>query len=267
MQKLSRIVLRLIFPPFIYMTIQIVCSTAIMYGYAFYLGGGERGLYQSAQFISQHALLLTAFAALLALPLLFWLFSRDVENRPSGSRPPQGLAITLLWAALLGLGLCLTLNIALNLSGLSQYFTGFEEVSARLYMPPFWQQLLATVLIIPLGEEMVFRALMFRGLRADLPFWAAALLSSLAFAIYHGNVYQGVYAFCLGFFMAWVYERCQALLAPVLLHLSANLLSILLSLDSVQPWMNAHPSWYLLFVMVMLAATVVSYVMVRKHTA
>ena len=267
MQKLSRIVLRLILPPLIYLTIQTFCSMAALYGCAFYLGGGKGGLSQAMQLLSQHTLLLTALAALFCLPLLFWLFNRDIQSHPSEYRPSQGLAMTLLWAALLGLGLCLTLNVALSLSGLGQYFTGFEEVSARLYMPPFWQQLLATVLIIPLGEEMVFRALMFRGLRTDLPFWAAALLSSLTFALYHGNVYQGLYAFGLGFFLAWVYERCHVLLAPVLLHASANLLSIILSQESVLPWMTAHPSFYLLFVAVMLVVTFVSYGMVRKRTA
>ena len=54
-------------------------------------------------------------------------------------------------------------------------------------------------------------------------------MNALIFGMYHFNVVQAVYAFILGLFFAWVYERYQTLWAPVIAHMSANLFVILLS--------------------------------------
>ena len=262
MTKLLHIIWRLVLPPLIYQTIQLVIAMLFLYGCAFYL----HSLELAGNLLNQYALLLTVLAALITLPILFWLFNRDVQSRRTPSTPPPGLGQTLVWCAALGLGLCLVLNVLLSLSGLLLHFNGYESISARLYAPPFWQQLLTTALILPLCEEMIFRALMFRGMREEMAFWPAAVLSSLAFAIAHGNVYQGVYAFCLGLFMAWVYERTQVLLAPVLLHTFANLLSIILANSTVSAWLMGHLTLYGLGVGAMFILTILSLYRIHRRT-
>lgn len=46
------------------------------------------------------------------------------------------------------------------------------------------------------------------------------------FAAIHGNLLQGLYTLPLGLFMGYVYSKYRTLLAPVLFHAAANLLSV-----------------------------------------
>ena len=48
------------------------------------------------------------------------------------------------------------------------------------------------------------------------------IISSLIFGIYHMNWTQGVYAAILGCCMAYVYNKVRSLLVPMLIHMSAN---------------------------------------------
>ena len=266
MQKIGHILLRLIFPPLIYTTAQYITMYFLYHGYALYLGGGQQGLAQSAQFVLAHPVAVLILSACLTIPILLWFFSSDVRKRPPAPAPAKGLGITLLWTALLGLGLCLSINIVLALSPLSHYASGYQEVSAALYGAVLWQQLLGPALINPLCEELIFRALMFRGLRDELPFWVAALLSSLAFAVYHGNLYQGVYAFCIGLCLAWIYERTHVFIAPVILHVSANLFSVLYSYPPINTWLIDHAALFGLMVSVLFVLTAFSLIMIMRKT-
>ena len=63
---------------------------------------------------------------------------------------------------------------------------------------------------------------------------AAILISALVFGIFHGNVIQGIYAFLIGIFFAWLMERTQRILVPIVGHMSANLLVVLLHDSGLQ---------------------------------
>ena len=57
----------------------------------------------------------------------------------------------------------------------------------------------------------------------------AIVISALIFGIIHGNVVQGIYAFIIGICLAYIYERYNTLLAAVLFHMSANLMSVIMT--------------------------------------
>ena len=78
-----------------------------------------------------------------------------------------------------------------------------------------------TLAAAPMMEEAVFRLGIYGLLRRKLRPKAAAFLSALAFGFYHGNMIQGIYAFLLGFVLAWV-EICGQVL-DVYLELSLDL--------------------------------------------
>ncbi len=87
-----------------------------------------------------------------------------------------------------------------------------------------------------IGEELIFRGMVFRTLRKGFPFVVAALLSGACFGIYHMNWVQGVYASCLGVVLAFVYERTQSILGAILFHMFFNCSSYLLEqLGNVLP--------------------------------
>ena len=81
-----------------------------------------------------------------------------------------------------------------------------------------------TLILGPLFEEGVFRLGIFGRLWSRLGFWPAALLSALAFGIYHGNWIQGIYAFFMGLIFAWGYAagRPGSYRTAVFMHMAAN---------------------------------------------
>ena len=80
----------------------------------------------------------------------------------------------------------------------------------------------------PAVEELIMRGLLYQRLRAMMRPAAAMIWSALVFGVFHGNLVQGVYAFLIGLFFAWLMERTQRILVPMLGHMAANLFIVLL---------------------------------------
>lgn len=90
-------------------------------------------------------------------------------------------------------------------------------------------ELLWMILVLaPILEEGAFRLVLYGWLRRFMAFLPAAVISSLAFGIYHGNWIQGTYAFLLGMVLAWGYEGSEYRKYPmaVLMHGAANLAAL-----------------------------------------
>lgn len=128
---------------------------------------------------------------------------------------------------LLGIGSCIVLNDFITRTGLTS--EAYEEAGRLLYQPSLAIQILFIGMAVPIGEELVFRGLGYFRMRWMLSFWPAALTSALFFGIFHGNIIQGMYAVGIGILLAWVHEVYGTLLAPIFLHMAANLSSIFLS--------------------------------------
>lgn len=101
-----------------------------------------------------------------------------------------------------------------------------DEVHALGSAP--WQLVLgvvALVLLAPLGEELLFRGLLLRALARRLRFWPAALISSVAFAAAHADVYllwpRAIALVLTGLVLAWLY-RWRGYWAAVIAHAGVN---------------------------------------------
>ena len=88
----------------------------------------------------------------------------------------------------------------------------------------FWMGIIA-----PAAEEMIFRWLIYLRLRDWLKMPVAAVISGLIFGIYHGNIVQGIYASILGTAFAWILEMSGNIYSSMLLHMGANIWSLLIS--------------------------------------
>jgi membrane protease YdiL (CAAX protease family) len=84
---------------------------------------------------------------------------------------------------------------------------------------------IALTALAPLGEELLFRGLMLRGLVRRLRFWPAALVSSLVFASAHLDAYvlwpRAIGIFGTGLALAWVY-RTRGYWGSVAAHATVN---------------------------------------------
>lgn len=165
----------------------------------------------------------TALSALLCTPALAYIYTKDQTLRPPTPSIPRP---RLLPIPALGAALCLLLNTIITALNLPQNSLAYQEAASAIYSPPFLLQLLSTAFIIPIAEELIFRGMIFAPFRDKLSFLPSACISALIFALYHGNLPQGVYGFFIGIAAAWLYELYKSLAAPILLHISANLLSV-----------------------------------------
>ena len=162
--------------------------------------------------------ILTGFLICLAV----WY--QHIRIRPGKKVDGLSLIPVVIASAALAMGL----NGAITLVELYKYSPAFQEVAALQTETPVWLGILSFGILAPLGEELVFRGLVFGQLRKVGPAWMAIIFSALAFGIFHGNLVQGVYATLLGCLFAGVYELYGTHLVPVLMHGVANLFVYLL---------------------------------------
>lgn len=103
-------------------------------------------------------------------------------------------------------------------------FANYTELMEGLdiHVLPAWAMIFIVAVWSPLAEELVFRAMVFRTLRKGFSFVPAAIISGVAFGVYHMNWVQGVYAAALGILLAYTYEKTNSLLGCYLFHLAFN---------------------------------------------
>lgn len=137
----------------------------------------------------------------------------------------------------MGIALTVGLNNILMVLNLAKYSEAYQRATEILYAPSLGKQILYTGLLIPMMEEIIFRAGVFKILRKWMSFVWAMLLSALLFGIYHGNLVQFVYAGICGLVLAHLYEKFQAIVAPMLLHMVMNLTACVLTEFHFFAWM------------------------------
>ncbi|CAN5542826.1 hypothetical protein BH24ACT15_BH24ACT15_01490 [soil metagenome] len=81
--------------------------------------------------------------------------------------------------------------------------------------------------LAPLGEELLFRGLLYQGLAKRLPGWPAVGLSGLAFGLTHLEPFVIVLTFPLGMALAWMFRRHGTLVVPAVAHAMFNLIGVI----------------------------------------
>ena len=129
--------------------------------------------------------------------------------------------LTMSFYAVVAPGLLESYNELMTASGL----TGFTTLS-----------IIATLVVAPVNEEILFRGVSFGFLKkAGLKFWAINIIQAFLFGVTHMNIIngitggieylnivQGTYAFVLGLFLGYLRERTGKLWAPMLGHIVFN---------------------------------------------
>lgn len=104
-----------------------------------------------------------------------------------------------------------------------------EELQAAFLEPAAAPLILVgVVLLAPVGEELLFRGVLFQALRRRVPPWPAMGLSGLVFGLIHLEPIAVVGTFPLGMYLAWLFHRRGTLVSPIVAHLVFNLLGALL---------------------------------------
>lgn len=89
------------------------------------------------------------------------------------------------------------------------------------------QWFLVVVILAPIGEELIFRAGLFRFLANRMRPGLAAAISAALFATIHWNLQASLPLFALGLTLAAVYQRSGRIIAAIVLHAAFNLNTLL----------------------------------------
>ena len=148
------------------------------------------------------------------------------ENRAnakkfSGLEWSAWIAVTLLIAT--------GLNMFISSIGWMEQSSGYQEAATNLYAVGVPMGLILYGICSPLVEELLFRGIIFTQVKRYMKPFGAALLSTMLFAIYHGNSVQAVYSFVLGFVLAFAYHYSGNLIVSIVLHGIVNAMVFLAS--------------------------------------
>ncbi len=141
----------------------------------------------------------------------------------------------ILWGLLLAL-ILIPITSFLNL--FSQLFVP-NEIAAQVeyysaltgnvvWDKPFWLNLLYMAILPAVVEEFLFRGVLFQGFR-NCGLFKTAVLTSLMFALAHGNLNQFLYAFVFGLFMAYLVEATGSIYSSMLVHMALNSITVILA--------------------------------------
>ena len=171
--------------------------------------------------------------------IFYFMFKRDgLRGESSLFKRWFYIPAVCVFGALASHGLSILISL-INIDGL---LGSYSESSSSLFASGVVLVIIRTVILAPVAEELIFRGLLFKRTESLLGFWPAALISAAIFGIYHLNLAQGIYAFLFGILFCLVYRRFGNLFACILMHVCANLLSVILEFsgaDYGQVWIYA----------------------------
>ena len=189
-------------------------------------------------------------AAALLLAIILYLIERKIHFTHMININRRKLGGELVAASLaIGTFLGIFFNSFLNLIGerLPEKWMQENQESVDAFNGgSTFVALLATVIAAPIVEELLFRGFIYNALKKimnTLPnhlnaishrisIFLSALITSVLFGIYHGNILQALYAGIISFVMIWLYEQSGSLLANILFHGAFNFSGIFTAMAS-----------------------------------
>lgn len=109
-------------------------------------------------------------------------------------------------------------------------FDEYSKILQQLTDANFAVVLIFMIIIAPVSEELIFRAVILRRAERLYGFIYANILQAILFGLYHGNLVQGIYAALIGLILGAVSCRFKTVYASIALHMIINASSLLMAL-------------------------------------
>ena len=230
----------LIYPMLLYLGVTFAVEFIFMIAVAV-LGISRYGTTDQAQLYDfimnatmSQALSMTLLAGLATAPILIFIYIRDNnKDRRNGTFVKYKLNNILKYLLIIPFGVfnMLWANYFVALLQLVMpkfMLESYTDTQQIIEGGGFLIQLLTAGIVAPIVEELIFRGLVYRRTKKMTGTIAAAILSAALFGVFHGNWVQAPYAFIIGIVAVFGYEKFKSIVAPIMLHMSANILSVLI---------------------------------------
>ena len=262
-ERVGLTIWRTIFPLLLFLAVDTVLTMILMYGYmgyeAFELAQSGKKITQetikeltenSTNFVMKYSLWLVILRSVILIPIFFVFMNKDNKRARKMGTYVEYESYNRAWLLILipiGFVSCIGFNnfVSIVIDGLQSaldsllsslgtdfeynLMEGFESTANVIYSGGIVLQILVTCVCAPLVEETLMRGLMYKRLRGIMGATPCMLITSAIFGLIHMNIVQFIYAFCVGIICAYVYEKFKTIVAPIILHCSANFLSVMVT--------------------------------------
>ena len=174
--------------------------------------------------VARHQVEIAAAASLCTMILTGILFVRDRHlEKVCGIVLPEKAPLRKYWTVLVfGIAGSIAATCLMAMVQLAFYDDQYQQSAQIIYSAGIAVQILGLGIVIPVAEELMFRGVLYKRFRERQGFWYSAVCSSILFAFMHSNTTQMIYAFLLGLFLCYIYEKFGSFKAPVFLHVILN---------------------------------------------
>lgn len=108
-----------------------------------------------------------------------------------------------------------------SINDIINFTNAYDDININIFV-----YIICTGIFGPILEELLFRGIIYNKLKAFNSNMKSIILTSVIFAFFHHTLVQIIYAFCLSFILIYVYEKYKNIKAPILVHISSNIMNI-----------------------------------------
>lgn len=123
-----------------------------------------------------------------------------------------------------------------------------EEMSNSIGF--FGLGVLVFALLPAIGEELIFRGIILRGLSSRFNGFVSIFITSLIFTLVHGSIDQTIYQFIVAVLLGYLAYVGGSLVYSIILHFLNNLLVILFGCFDIVGYLSERPFYFNIFSMI-----------------
>lgn len=167
------------------------------------------------------------FSFTVTLIIVLFLLRKEMKE-PNFDKDAASVEKSILWA-ITGVFLALfAQGLAANVErwlGIDMNSANTEQILALIETSSI--VILVASVIGPILEEIVFRKILFGSLNKRFNFFLSALISSIIFALAHGEPEHILLYSAMGFTFAFLYVKTKRILVPIFAHVAMNTFVVL----------------------------------------
>ena len=228
------------------------------------------------EYVTSFTLVMSMISLLVSIPIMYLLMKKDYEYPINPRRKERtfqlkaylkkvdvkrlNIPIIVGATAAMGVGRFITM---LPFDGI---LGNYKTVQENIGKSSVWMQLLVLGILTPVLEELLFRGVIYKRLKMYYEVTVAAYIAAIIFAIAHFNLIQGIYAFIVGIVLMYVYEKSGNLVAPIVMHGVANIVTVIMGVNPISRFIDSHIIVRILVSIAMIAVFVMAVLKINEKS-
>jgi membrane protease YdiL (CAAX protease family) len=211
------------------------------------VGIGILGRLQIGETMAEKFAYWTIFSFTLAFIIILFLLKNDRKNESMLRGEPSSVAASIGWAIggvfLAMFAQTFAANIEINVFGVEAGSENTEMIVNVIKVTPL--VIIVTSIIGPILEEIIFRKILFGVIYTKTNFIIAALISSLLFALLHGEPQHLLLYASMGFTFAFLYVKTKRIIVPIFAHVAMNTMVVIVQTvfaEDIEKMINQYES-------------------------